>query len=305
METVRLNNGVEMPLLGLGTMRVKNLDEVIPEVIHAGYRLIDTAANYDNEQEVGAAIKKSGISREKLFITSKMQILSYGAEHTAQAVENSLKNLQVDYLDLYLIHQPYGDIYGEWRALEKLYREGKIRAIGVSNFEPFRLMDLILHNEVVPAVNQVEVHPYCQMQAEHTFHLANGIQTEAWAPFAENKNNLFGQPVLRRLAEKYGKSVQQIILRWVTQRGIVAIPRTTSAAHAADNMNIFDIRLTENEMSAIQNLDTGKTMFLDHLNPEIVKTLSEVVANPIEVGDKRPSHDEWDKRRKMMDQQRK
>ena len=170
MEAVRLNNGIEMPLLGLGTMRVKNLQEVIPAAIDAGYRLIDTAANYDNEAEVGEAVKKSGIARKELFITSKMQILRDGAAHTAEAVEQSLKNLQTDYIDLYLIHQPYGDIYGEWRELEKLYKDGKIRAIGVSNFEPFRLMDLMLHNEVVPAVNQLEVHPYCQMQAEHAFH---------------------------------------------------------------------------------------------------------------------------------------
>lgn len=304
MDTVALNNGVEMPILGLGTMRVKNLGEVVPAAIEAGYRLIDTAANYDNEQEVGAAIKASGVEREKLFITSKMQILSHG-EHTRQAVENSLRNLGVDYLDLYLIHQPYGDIYGEWRELEKLYKEGKIRAIGVSNFEPFRLMDLMLHNEIVPAVNQIEVHPWCQMQQEHDFNEANGIRTEAWAPFAENKNELFSQPVLLALAEKYGKSVQQIILRWVTQRGVVAIPRTSSAAHAKANLDIFDIRLTDDEMAAIQAMDTGKTLFLDHLDPEIVKTLSTVVANPIEVGDKRPSHDEWDKQRKAMDAQSK
>lgn len=301
METVTLNNGMEMPILGLGTMRVKNLQEVIPGAIDAGYRLIDTAANYDNEQEVGAAIRKSGISREQLFVTSKMQILLDGAKHTAQAVENSLRNLQMDYIDLYLLHQPYGDLYGEWRELERLYKEGKIRAIGVSNFEPFRLMDLILHNEIVPAVNQVEVHPYCQMQTEHQFHQEQGIITEAWAPFAENKNNLFDQPMLKELAGTYHKSVQQVILLWVTQRGIVAIPRTTSAEHAKANLDIFDFRLTDREMEQMKSMDTGKTLFLDHLDPEIVKTLSTVVANPIEVGDARPSHDEWDRQRRQMD----
>mgnify|MGYP002791332217 CR=1 FL=1 len=299
METIKLNNGMEMPILGLGTMRVKNLHEIIPAAIEAGYRLIDTAANYDNEQEVGAAIKASGIDRGQLFITSKMQILSHG-ENTRKAVENSLRNLSVDYLDLYLIHQPYGDIYGEWRELEKLCKEGKIRAIGVSNFEPFRLMDLILHNEIVPAVNQIEVHPWCQMQKEHDFHKANGIRTEAWAPFAENKNNLFTQPVLQQIAKEHGKSVPQVILRWVTQRGIIAIPRTTDVAHAKANLEIFDIRLTDEEMELIETMDMGKTQFLDHLDPEIVKLLSTVVANPIEVGSARPSHDEWDKQRKKM-----
>lgn len=304
METVRLNNHIEMPLLGLGTMQVKNLGEIIPAAVDAGYRLIDTAANYDNEQEVGAAVRKSGIARSQLFLTSKMQILRNGAAHTAQSVEQSLKNLGTDYLDLYLIHQPYGDIYGEWRELEKLYRAGKIRAIGVSNFEPFRLMDLILHNEIPPAVNQIEVHPWCQMQAEHGFHQENGILTEAWAPFAENKNNLFSQPALTELAVKYKKSVQQIILRWATQRGIAAIPRTTDISHAKANMDIFDIRLTEEEMTAIQAMDTGKTVFLDHQDPKIVKTLSTVVASPIEAGNKRPSHDEWEKQRQAMDAQK-
>lgn len=300
MDTVTLNNGIEMPILGIGTMRVKNLSEIIPAAIDMGYRLIDTAANYDNEAEIGKAIKTSNVNREELFITSKMQILSDGARFTAQAVESSLKNLQLDYIDLYLIHQPYGDIYGEWRVLERLYQEGKIKAIGVSNFEPFRLMDLCLHNKVVPAVNQVEVHPFCQMKAEHEYHSANGIQTEAWAPFAENKNNLFTNPCLISLAEKYNKSVQQVILRWVTQRGIVTIPRTTSTAHAKANLAVFDIRLTNEEMEMISAMDTGKTLFLDHLSSEIVKTLSTVVANPLEVGNARPSHDEWDRQRQGL-----
>lgn len=300
MKTVTLNCGMDMPILGLGTMRVKNLEEVIPAAIEAGYRLIDTAANYDNEQEVGAAIRNSGIDRAELFITSKMQILSRG-ENTRLAVESSLRNLGLEYIDLYLIHQPYGDIYGEWRELEKLHKEGKLRAIGVSNFEPFRLMDLMLHNEIKPAVNQIEVHPWCQMQKEHEFHLTHGIRTEAWAPFAENKNELFSQPVLTELAAKYGKNVQQIILRWVTQRGIVAIPRTTNAVHAKANMQIFDFQLEDSEMELIRAMDTGKTLFLDHLDPEIVKTLFTAVASPIEVGDKRPSHDEWARQRAEMD----
>lgn len=297
MEYVHLNNGMEMPILGFGTMRVKNLPELIPEVIRTGYRLIDTAANYDNEREVGEGIRRAVsegiVKREELFITSKMQILSDGAKNTPIAVENSLKNLGLDYIDLYLIHQPYGDLYGEWRALEKLQKEGKIRAIGVSNFEPFRLMDLMLHNEVKPAVNQIEVNPWCQMTAEHQFNTENDIITEAWSPLAENKNDLFENDNLKKLAGKYGKNVQQVILRWVTQRGIVAIPRTSSVEHAVANFDIFDFSLTDAEMEQIGSLDTGKTTALDHLDPEVVKLLSTVVANPIEVGNKRPSHDEW------------
>lgn len=297
MEYVHLNNGMNMPILGFGTMRVKNLPELIPEVIRAGYRLIDTAANYDNEQDVGEGIRRAVsegiVKRGELFVTSKMQILSDGAANTPVAVENSLKNLGLDYIDLYLIHQPYGDLYGEWRALEKLQKQGKIRAIGVSNFEPFRLMDLILHNELKPAVDQIEVNPWCQMTAEHKFNAQNGIISEAWSPLAENKNDLFDNSILKQLAEKYGKTVQQVILRWITQRGIVAIPRTSSAKHAAANLDIFDFSLTHDEMEQIGSLDTGKTTALDHLDPEVVKLLSTVVANPIEVGNRRPSHDEW------------
>lgn len=301
MEYVHLNNAMDMPTLGFGTMRVKNLPELIPEVIKIGYRLIDTAANYDNERDVGEgihrAISAGIVKREDLFITSKMQILSDGAKNTPLAVENSLNNLGLNYIDLYLIHQPYGDLYGEWRALEKLVKQGKIRAIGVSNFEPFRLMDLMLHNEIKPAVNQIEVNPWCQMTAEHQFNKENGIITEAWSPLAENKNDLFENNILKKLSEKYRKTVPQIILRWIVQRDIVAIPRTSSAAHAAVNFDIFDFSLTDTEMAEIHNLDTGKTTALDHLDPAVVKLLSTVVANPVEVGDKRPSHDEWAKQR--------
>lgn len=297
MEYVHLNAGMDMPILGFGTMRVKKLPHLFPEVIRAGYRLIDTATNYDNKQEVGEgirwAISEETVKREDLFITSKMQILSDGTKNTPIAVENSLKNLGLDYIDLYLIHQPYGDLYGEWRALEKLQKQGKIRAIGVSNFEPFRLMDLMLHNEIKPAVNQIEVNPWCQMTAEHKFNTDNGIITEAWSPLAENKNNLFDNEVLKRIGEKYHKTVQQVILRWIIQHGIVAIPRTSSAKHAAANIDIFDFTLTDAEMKQIGSLETGETTSLDHLDPKIVKLLSTVVANPIEVGNMRPSHDEW------------
>ncbi len=206
VQTVKLDNGLEMPILGLGTMRVKNLDEIIPGAVEAGYRLIDTAANYDNEIEVGKAIKTCSVPREELFITSKLQIQSDGYDGTIRALEDSLRNLQMDYLDLYLIHQPYGDIYGEWRALEKLQKDGKIRAIGVSNFELFRLEDLMLHNDVKPAVNQIEISPWFQQEKERQFHEENGIVTEAWAPLAENKDHLFDHPLLLGFAKKYHKT---------------------------------------------------------------------------------------------------
>lgn len=300
MEFRTLNTGYEIPVIGFGTMRVKNLEEMIPEAVKAGYRLIDTAANYDNEKEVGAGIRlameQTGIKREDLFVTSKMQILTDGTKHTRQAVETSLSNLGLDYLDLYLIHQPYGDIYGEWRELEKLQKEGLIRSIGVSNFEPFRLMDLMLHNEMVPAVNQVEINPWYQEEKERLFHEEHGICTEAWSPLAQNRMNLFEQTLLTALAEKYKKTVPQIILRWITQRGIVAIPRSKTPEHAISNFDIFDFQLTETEMESMKELDTGHTTSLDHLDPEIVKLLSDVVANPIEVGQK-ISADEWAKMR--------
>lgn len=297
VEYVPMADGTKMPVLGFGTMRVKNLPELIPQVIEAGYRLIDTAANYDNEREVGGGIRRAIseglVRREALFVTSKMQILTDGAKNTERVVESSLENLGLDYLDLYLIHQPYGDLYGEWRELERLQAQGKIRGIGVSNFEPFRLMDLMLHNEVSPAVNQIEVNPWYQEEPARAFDEQNGIVTEAWSPLAENKDNLFDNEALKGIAAAHGKTVQQVILRWVTQRGIVAIPRTSSARHAAENIDIFDFSLTDEEMGAIKALDTGRTTALDHLDPEVVRLLSTVVANPIEVGDKRPSHDEW------------
>lgn len=301
MEYLSLNNGIKIPCLGFGTMRVQGLAELLPQVIDSGYRLIDTAANYDNEQEVGEgihrAIKSGIVKREDLFITSKMQILSDGAKNTTAAFENSLRNLGLDYIDLYLIHQPYGDIYGEWRTLEKLHQQGKIKSIGVSNFEPFRLMDLMLHNQIVPAVNQIEVNPWNQMIPEHESDQEHGIITEAWSPLAENKHDLFNNAQLMGLANKYQKSVQQVILRWVIQRGIVAIPRTSNYEHAKSNFNVFDFSLTETEMDMIRELNTGQTTALDHCDPKVVELLSKVVANPIEVGNRRPSHDEWSKQR--------
>jgi 2,5-diketo-D-gluconate reductase A len=278
MQNVKLNNGVEMPVLGFGVFQVTDLEECersVLDAISTGYRLIDTAASYQNEEAVGRAIKKSGVPREELFITTKLWIQSEGYEGTKKAFETSLKKLQLDYLDLYLIHQPYGDVYGEWRAMEELYKEGKIRAIGVSNFQPDRLIDLITHNEIVPAVNQIETHPYHQQIEAQDFLVENNVQTESWGPFAEGKNNIFHNEVLVAIAEKYKKSTAQVMLRWQTQRGIVAIPKSVRKERMEENLNIFDFELTTEDMDAIKSLDTKASSFFDHRDPAMVKWLGE------------------------------
>jgi 2,5-diketo-D-gluconate reductase A len=276
MHKVLLNNGVEMPLLGFGVFQVTHADECergVHEAIRTGYRLIDTAASYGNEVEVGKAIKRSGVPREELFITTKLWIQDTGYESTKKAFEKSLKRLQLDYLDLYLIHQPYGDIYGSWRVMEELYREGRMRAIGVSNFQPDRVMDLILHNTVVPAVNQIETHPFCQQIETQKFLQENKVQIESWGPFAEGKNDIFKNELLLSLAGKYKKSVAQVILRWLTQRKVVAIPKSVRSERIAENFNIFDFDLSSEDMDAIVALDTKKSLFFDHRDPAIVKWL--------------------------------
>jgi 2,5-diketo-D-gluconate reductase A len=274
MQKVLLNNGVEMPMLGFGVFQVTDADECergVYEAIHAGYRLIDTAASYGNEVEVGKAIKESGVAREELFVTTKLWLQDAGYENTKKAFDKSLKRLQLDYLDLYLIHQPYGDIYGSWRAMEDLYREGRIRAIGVSNFQPDRIMDLIIHNKVVPAVNQIETHPFCQQIETQKFLQENNVQIESWGPFAEGKNSIFQNETLLSIARDHKKSVAQIILRWLTQRKVVAIPKSVRKDRMMENFNIFDFKLTSEEMDAIVSLDTKKSLFFDHRDPEIVK----------------------------------
>ena len=276
MEKVVLNNGVEMPLLGFGVFQVTKVGECeqgVYEAIRTGYRLIDTAASYGNEEEVGKAIKRSGVAREELFVTTKLWIQDTGYESTKKAFEKSLKRLQLDYLDLYLIHQPYGDIYGSWRAMEELYREGRMRAIGVSNFQPDRIMDLILHNSVVPAVNQIETHPFCQQIETQKFLQENKVQIESWGPFAEGKNNIFHNEVLQSIAGKYNKSIAQVVLRWLTQRGVVAIPKSVRKERMVENFNIFDFALSSEDMEAIVSLDIRKSLFFDHRDPEIVKWL--------------------------------
>jgi diketogulonate reductase-like aldo/keto reductase len=278
MEKVKLNNGVEMPILGFGVFQVTDLAECersVVDAIETGYRLIDTAQSYGNEEAVGSAIKKSGIKREELFITTKLWIQSNGYEGTKKAFEKSLKKLQLDYLDLYLIHQPYGDVYGEWRALQELYEEGKVRAIGVSNFHPDRLIDLIIHNEMVPAVNQVETHPFHQQVETQKFLQENNVQIESWGPFAEGKNNLFKNELLSSIGKKYNKSVAQVVLRWLTQRGVVAIPKSVRRRRMEENFNIFDFKLNDEDMNAIKELDTNASLFFDHRDPAMVKWLGE------------------------------
>jgi len=279
MQNVVLNNGVEMPILGFGVYQIADTEECersVYEAIRAGYRLIDTAAAYQNEEAVGKAIEKSGVTREEIFVTTKLWIQDAGYESTKKAFERSLKRLQLDYLDLYLIHQPYGDVYGSWRAMEELYREGKIRAIGVSNFQPDRLMDLMVHNEVVPAVNQIETHPFNQQIETQKFLEENKVQIESWGPFAEGKNNIFENELLRSIAGKYQKTVAQVILRWLTQRGIVVIPKSVRKERIIENFNIFDFELSPEDMNAIISLDTKVSSFFDHRDPKMVKRLGTV-----------------------------
>lgn len=278
MQNVILNNGVRMPILGFGVFQVTDLEECersVLDAVETGYRLIDTAASYGNEEAVGNAIKKSGINRSELFITTKLWIQSNGYEGTKKAFENSLKRLGLDYLDLYLMHQPYGDVYGEWRAMQDLYKEGKVRAIGVSNFHPDRLIDLVIHNEIIPTVNQIETHPFHQQVETQNFLQKQNIQIESWGPFAEGKNDIFKNELLLSIGKKYNKSTAQVILRWLTQRGIVAIPKSVRKERMEENFNIFDFELAAEDMDSIKTLDTKSSSFFDHRDPEMVKWLGE------------------------------
>ena len=275
MEHRILNNSVEMPVLGFGVYQVEETvcEQCVCDAIAAGYRSIDTASAYLNERAVGRAIRRSGVPREELFITTKLWVQDAGYESTKRAFAKSLERLQLDYLDLYLIHQPFGDVYGSWRAMEELYREGAVRAIGVSNFQPDRLVDLILHNEVVPAVNQVETHPFCQQTEAAAVMASEGVQIESWAPFAEGRNNLFGNGTLVSLAAKYRKSVAQVVLRWLIQRGVVVIPKSVRPERMAENIAVFDFHLAPEDMDLIATLDTRRSCFLSHRDPETVKWL--------------------------------
>lgn len=276
MQTVTLNNGVEIPILGFGVFQITDpaeCERCVVDAIQVGYRHIDTAASYQNEEAVGRGIKQSGVAREELFVTTKLWIQRDGYEGTFRAFERSLKRLQLDYVDLYLIHQPFGDVYGEWRAMEELYQQGKIRAIGVSNFYPDRIMDLMIHNNITPAVNQIEVNPFHQQIETQKFLQDNGIQVEAWAPFAEGRNNIFQNETLLSIAVKHNKSVAQVILRWLVQRGIIALAKTTRKERMIENISVFDFELSAEDMAAIATLDTKTSSFFDHRDPEIVKWL--------------------------------
>lgn len=277
MQHVTLNNGVVVPLLGFGVFQITDpsaCEQCVVDAIETGYRLIDTAASYGNEAAVGRGIRRSGIAREDLFITTKLWIQRDGYNGTLAAFERSMERLQLDYLDLYLIHQPYGDVYGEWRAMETLYSAGKVRALGVANFQPDRLMDLMLHNKVTPAINQIEINPFLQQADTQAFLLANRVQPQAWAPFAEGRNHIFENPTLRAIATKHGKSVAQVILRWQVQRGIVVLSKSVRKDRMAENLNVLDIVLGADDMAAIATLDTRTSSFFDHRDPDKVKWLS-------------------------------
>ena len=276
--TVTLNNGVHMPLLGFGVFQIADAEACersVSDALGVGYRLIDTAASYGNEEAVGNAIRRSGVPRAELFVTTKLWIQDAGYDNARRAFDRSMQRLQLETLDLYLIHQPYGDIYGSWRAMQELYREGRIRAIGVSNFHPDRVMDLMMHHDVLPAVDQIETHPFHQQVETQKFLQENGIQIESWGPFAEGRNDIFQNALLRSIGENHRKSVAQVILRWLTQRGVVAIPKSVRKERMAENLNVFDFELTPDEMSAIATLDTGTSSFFDHRDPAMVKMLSE------------------------------
>lgn len=267
-----------MPILGFGVFQIADLSEcerAVVDAIDVGYRLIDTAASYENEEAVGKAIRRSGVPREQLFITTKLWIADTGYEKTKQAFQRSMKRLELDYLDLYLIHQPYGDVHGSWRAMRELYREGIIKAIGVSNFHPDRVMDFIMHQEVPPAVNQVETHPFHQQVATQQFLQENKIQIESWGPFAEGKNSIFHNEVLGGIAKKHGKTIAQVILRWLIQRGVVVIPKSVRKERMAENFNVFGFALDAQDMSTIKPLDTASSLFFDHRDPAMVKWLSQ------------------------------
>lgn len=282
MQYITLNNGVKMPTLGYGTFQIppQETQKCVETALELGYPLIDTAQSYFNEAQVGAALKtalKGGIKRENLFITTKLWVSYVSEEGAYKAFEDSLKKLGLDYLDLYLIHQPYNDIYGAWRAMSKLYKEGRIRAIGVSNFYPNVLVDFALYNEIKPAINQIETHPFFQREYEQKIHSKYGIATNSWASFAEGRNHLFENAVLKQIAQKHNKSVAQVVLRWLVERGIVVIPKSVRKERMQENINIFDFKLDNADKKAISTLDTGKSLFFDHRDVERVEWFYDLI----------------------------
>lgn len=280
MEYVKLNNGVKMPILGFGVYQIPQSEtkQAVLDAIKTGYRLIDTAQSYFNEKEVGDAIKECGVKREELFITSKVWIDNYGYENCRKSVEESLKKLQTDYIDLMLLHQPFADYYGAYRALEDLYHEGKIRAIGVSNFYPDRLADICLFGrKVIPAVNQIETNPINQRTYDQEIMEKYGVKQEAWAPFGEGRNNMFTNPTLVEIGKKYNKSAAQVILRWLIQRGVIVVCKSTHLERIQENFNVFDFKLSKDDMDKIKALDTGDSLFFNHQDPKMVEWFDQIV----------------------------
>lgn len=276
MDMVQLNNGVQMPQLGFGVFQITDLaecEQAVVDAIASGYRLIDTAAAYHNEAAVCRAIKRSGVAREELFITSKLWVSDASYERAKKGLDQSLQNLGVDYLDLYLLHQPFGDVIGAWRALEEAYKAGKIRAIGVSNFYADQLKNLILSTDVKPVINQIEVNPWYQEHSEVAFAQAEDVQVEAWAPFAEGKHNIFTDERIAAIGDRYGKSNGQVILRWLLQRGIVVIPKSVHQNRIAENIDVFDFELTTAEMATMNDLDKGESQFFDHRDPAAIEQI--------------------------------
>lgn len=277
MKNVTLNNGVEMPILGFGVFQIadpKACEQAVTNAIKAGYRHLDTAASYMNETSVGNAIKNANVPREELFVTTKLWLQDTNYEGAKAQFARSLDRLQLEYVDLYLIHQPYGDVHGAWRAMEELQAEGKIRAIGVSNFTPDRLADLIAFNKVTPAVNQVEVNPFQQQLQAIPYMKRNNIQAEAWAPFAEGRNNLFNHPILSKVAEKHSKSIAQVILRWLVQQDVVCLAKTVSFERMQQNLAVFDFELDSDDINTIKSLDTNTSSFFSHRDPAMVEWLT-------------------------------
>ena len=275
--TVTLNNGIEMPFIGFGVFQVppEQTEDVVLHALEAGYRALDTAASYGNEEAVGRAIASSGIPRHELFVTTKLWIQKRpGEDSVRRAFETSLQRLGLDHVDLYLVHQPLGDYYSAWRAMQEFNRQGLAKAIGVANFYPDRLVDLVEHNEMTPAVNQIETHPFFQRTADQELMREHGIQIESWGPFAEGRNDLFSNPVLSEIAAAHGKSVGQVVLRWLTQRGVVIIPKSVRPERMRENIDIFDFDLSAEEMARVATLDTGASLFFDHRDPAMVTWLN-------------------------------
>lgn len=279
MEYLTLNNGIKMPMMGFGVFQIPDLkktEEAVSNALEVGYRLIDTAAAYKNEEAVGAAVNNSGIKREDIFVTSKLWVQDYGYENALKGFETSLKKLNLDYIDMYLLHKPYGDYYGAWKALEKLYKEGLIKAIGITSFWNERLADLFNKNEIKPALNQIETNVWNQKWTEESFMKEHNIAHQAWAPFAEGNNDIFNNPVLKEIADKYGKSTGQIMLKWLLQRGIAVIPKTTKKERMKENFDVFGFELKKEDMQKIKTLDTGKSTIYDEMDPNIAISIGQM-----------------------------